>query len=131
YVMMFNVFKTWGLPTAVSIAEVASISGLTVIGSGGIRSGIDVAKAIALGADIVGIAQPFLYHVVNNTVDDFVNSVLMQLKIVMLLTNSRAINDLKKAPVVIIGKLASWICARTLKLRNPNAYISCCTQCNM
>ncbi|MEM4788607.1 MAG: type 2 isopentenyl-diphosphate Delta-isomerase [Ignisphaera sp.] len=131
YITTFEPFRTWGLETAISIVEAASVNGLTIIGSGGIRSGIDVAKSIALGADIIGIAQPFLYHVVNNTISDFVNSILMQLKTAMLLTNSKTINDLKKAPIVILGKLASWICARTLKLRNPNAYISCYTQCSM
>lgn len=125
HIQTFDVFRYWGLPTAISIAEVASIEDVIVIGSGGIRSGIDIAKAIALGADIVGIAQPFLHHVINNTVDRFVTTLLTQLKVVMLLTNSRTIKDLKKSKIVILRTLASWICARKLRLRNVNAYISC------
>lgn len=128
---IFNIFRFWGLPTAISIAEASSVNGLTIIGSGGIRNGLDVAKAIALGADIAGMAQPFVQHVVNKTVHSFVQMVLTQLKTVMMLTRSKSVDDLRRAPMVIINKLASWICARKLKLRNPNTYISCCNHCIM
>lgn len=121
----FTVFKNWGIPTAISIAEAASVDNVLVIGSGGIRTGVDVAKAISLGSDIIGIAQPFLLHVLNNTVDDYVNSFLTQLKMCMILTNSRNVQEMKNAKTVILGKLAEWICARRLKLRNKHIYISC------
>ena len=54
-------FADWGIPTAESLTEVRSaLPGLPLIASGGLRNGMDLAKVLALGADLGGIAGPFL-----------------------------------------------------------------------
>lgn len=54
-------FRRWGIPTAESIRMAQQgAPGITLIASGGIRTGVDAAKAIALGTDAVSIASPFL-----------------------------------------------------------------------
>jgi isopentenyl-diphosphate delta-isomerase len=54
-------FVDWGIPTAQAILNVRKAApDLAVIASGGLRSGVDIAKCIALGATLGGMASPFL-----------------------------------------------------------------------
>jgi isopentenyl-diphosphate delta-isomerase len=54
-------FRNWGIPTATALLQIREVNlGLPLIASGGIRSGIEMAKCIALGADLCGIAGPLL-----------------------------------------------------------------------
>lgn len=54
-------FADWGIPTADCITQVRAVAPtIPLIASGGLRNGLDIAKAIALGADLAGLAMPFL-----------------------------------------------------------------------
>ena len=90
-------FSQWGIPTAESIAECNKIKGLTIIGSGGIRTGIDVAKAIVLGADIVGMALPLLKLATESpkAVEEKIISLAQELKITMFCLGVKNIKEMK------------------------------------
>ena len=96
---MGDLFAEWGIPTPLSINNISKVEGLTVIGSGGIRSGLDVAKAIALGADMAGLASPFLRPAMDSatSVIKTIDHITHTLKIAMFCTGSRDINGLKRA----------------------------------
>lgn len=91
-----EIFAGWGVPTPDSIRRLAAIDGLTVIGSGGVRSGLDVAKAIALGASLVGLAQPFLQPATESAdaVYAKIGRILRELKITMFCLGARTLEDL-------------------------------------
>ncbi len=111
-------FAEWGIPTVVSLIEVRSGVDVPVIASGGVRSGVDCAKAIALGADLVGIALPAL-RAVGRGVDAlraYLDVLIEQLQGAMFLTASRSLRDLKRAEVVITGRVKEWLQMRGINI---------------
>jgi isopentenyl-diphosphate Delta-isomerase len=101
----------WGIPTAASVAYCAS-AGLVTIATGGIRSGLDVARAIALGASAAGIARTVFQAFVNEGEDGvlrYLDAVERELAAVMLLTGSGRLADLRRAPRIITGELRDWL----------------------
>jgi len=104
-------FEEWGIPTAVSIAQCRGI--LPLIGSGGIRDGIDAAKCIALGCEISGAARPFL--IAKNPLS-LMREWEMQLRTVMFLTGSKNIPSLKHVPLSITGRTADTLSSMGLSV---------------
>jgi isopentenyl-diphosphate Delta-isomerase len=94
-----EIFAGWGIPTPISIQQVASVGGLTVIASGGIRNGIDVAKALAMGADLVGMAFPFLQAATESPerVVEKVQRIVLELQICMFCLGVRTVAELRAA----------------------------------
>ncbi|MCQ2738235.1 MAG: type 2 isopentenyl-diphosphate Delta-isomerase [archaeon] len=109
-----ELFWDWGIPTAVSTAEVVNSVNIPVISSGGIRSGLDAAKAIALGADAVGMALPALQSAYKGQeelvklVDRFNES----LKIAMFLVGAHNLEELKNSNLIIKGETKDWLESR-------------------
>ena len=95
-------FADWGLPTPESIRQLAAVPGVQVIGSGGIRSGVDAAKALALGADIAGMAFPFLEAANRSTaaVVDRIARTAFELRTCMFCTGAADLAALRRVPLV-------------------------------
>ena len=96
-----ELFAGWGIATPDSIRQLRRIDGVTIIGSGGLRSGVDVAKALALGADLAGVAQPFLEAAIDSAerVAQRIDRIVRELKIAMFCLSSRTVPDLKSVPI--------------------------------
>jgi isopentenyl-diphosphate delta-isomerase len=107
-------FADWGLPTACSIVSARRIlsAGTCLIGSGGIQSGLDCARAIALGADIAGFARPILLAFMENNTEGasaYIERIIYELKTAMLLTGSKNIQALQNTPRIYTGRLRKWL----------------------
>ncbi|MDD5111010.1 MAG: type 2 isopentenyl-diphosphate Delta-isomerase [Candidatus Altiarchaeota archaeon] len=90
-------FAGFGVPTADAIREVARLK-KPLIGSGGIRTGIDAAKAIALGADVVGVSLPVLKAWSAGSRDGvrgFLDSFTFELKVAMFLAGAADVRSLR------------------------------------
>ena len=103
-------FKNWGIPTAASLIE-AQV-GLPVIATGGVRTGLDMAKAITLGADVCGIALPFLrilHEKGEEGVAEYIDALKADFIRAMFLTGSGTVTALKRASYTVSGKLLNWL----------------------
>ncbi|MCC6617161.1 MAG: type 2 isopentenyl-diphosphate Delta-isomerase [Anaerolineae bacterium] len=96
-------FADWGIPTADAVQyAVSGAPGLPVFASGGLRDGIDIAKSIALGATLGGIAGPFLKAADHSTeaVSEFIDELTRQIRIAMLCSGARNIAELQQTPLI-------------------------------
>ena len=106
-----EVFWDWGIPTAVSLVEVSQSVNIPIIASGGIRSGVEMAKALALGASLTSISKPVLEAAVKGVKETKRELLLLieELKNSMFLVGADTVQALKEKPVVITGKTAEWL----------------------
>ncbi len=93
-----HLFRDWGIPTPLSVLETADVcrdTGMVVIATGGVRTGLDVARAIALGADAAGMAAAFL----DDDPDEVFETATRALKTAMFLTGCRTLDELREVDV--------------------------------
>jgi isopentenyl-diphosphate Delta-isomerase len=94
-------FAAWGIPTAESVLQVAAAApGIPLIASGGIRDGVEAAKALALGATVVGLAQPLLRPATESAaaVVATLERFILELRTAMFCTGARDIQALRRTP---------------------------------
>lgn len=116
---MGDLFWDWGIPTAVSTVEVSQSVKIPIISSGGIRNGLHMAKALALGAETVGIALPLLkdaykgHKIVISKLERYMD----ELKIAMYLVGASNLNELRNCDLIIQGKTREWLTQRGIETR--------------
>ncbi len=99
----------WGIPTVESTIECNVLPfSIPIIATGGIRNGIDIAKSMALGAELCSAALPFLKPALKNANADKVIEKIKEmgeeLKVAMFLTGCKTVAELKEEEVIITGK---------------------------
>jgi isopentenyl-diphosphate delta-isomerase len=95
-------FANWGIPTEEALVQVRhALPDMPLVASGGIRTGLDFAKAIALGADVAALGQPLLESALDSSgrVVEVLRAVIYELKVAMLCVGAPNLAALKKAPL--------------------------------
>ena len=98
-----NTFADWGLPTAECVTAVRAIAPqIPLIASGGLRNGLEAAKAIALGADLAGMALPFLQaaNVSEAALHELVEILLAELTTAMFCTGCASLEELRSPGIL-------------------------------
>lgn len=111
-----QLFREWGIPTAASVIMTRAAGMETIIATGGIETGLDVARSIMLGASAAGIARMVLKaleHGGKPEVVELLDRVEAELRTTMLLVGARDIDSLRRAPRMLSAPLAEWAALAT------------------
>ncbi len=116
--LLGELFWDFGIPTVASIVECSR--SLPVIGTGGIRTGLDIAKSIAVGADVASAALPFVGPAMNgkDKVVNVLTSMLNELKVTMFLCGCGNIDKLRTTPAVITGWTLEYLTQRGFDVKD-------------
>jgi isopentenyl-diphosphate delta-isomerase len=112
-------FWDWGIPTVASLIETTQRVHIPVIASGGIRSGTDMAKALALGASLTGVAYPILGPAVHGAeaVEKKLRFFIEGLRNAMFLVGADSVQRLQNVSVIVTGKMLDWLTMRGFDLQ--------------
>jgi isopentenyl-diphosphate delta-isomerase len=106
-----HTFWDWGIPTAASLGQLSGLN-LGACATGGMKNGLMIAKAVSMGASCGGMARAFLQAYAQGGIERLeqrIEQVLAEIKISMLLTGARNIQELQSKPLVIAPELLRWI----------------------
>lgn len=103
-------YRDWGIATPISLIE-ASVADLPLIATGGVRSGLDIARALALGASLVGLAFPFLKAANESfeAVCEVLDGLILELQVAMQLSGAVNIAAMRQVDVVVTGETYHWL----------------------
>jgi isopentenyl-diphosphate delta-isomerase len=103
-------FRDWGIPTAASVAQLADLP-LEIVATGGVASGLDVAKALVLGATVGGVARPLLQAQAEGqgALHQAIAGILAELRVALLLSGVGSPRESRTAGVVLGERLRRWV----------------------
>ncbi len=106
-------FRDWGIATPIAVVE-AGAARIPLISTGGVRNGLDVARALTLGASVVGMGFPFLKAASESyeKVCELLEVVIAELKVAMQLSGAASIARLRASDVVVTGATREWLALR-------------------
>jgi len=103
--------REWGIPTAASLIFARRLR-LRAVASGGIRDGADAVRALALGAELVGLALPFLRAYTSGgagALAETASRLTESMRALMLLTGAQNVGVLRSIPRVLGASLRNWV----------------------
>jgi isopentenyl-diphosphate delta-isomerase len=97
-----ELFADWGIPTPAAIRQLRDVPEVQIVASGGVRNGVDAAKALAMGADLVGMAYPFLEPATRSAdaVQAKIERTVQELRICMFCLGCETFEELRRVPLV-------------------------------
>lgn len=105
----------WGAKTSIALLEALFVFRGDVIASGGIRTAMDVVKALAVGASAVGMAGAMLRVLQEEGIEvliQTIHSLHDELKLMMTALGASSVEKLRNSPVVIMGETREWCTVR-------------------
>jgi isopentenyl-diphosphate delta-isomerase len=103
-------YRDWGIPTPIAIIEAAAAQ-LPLISTGGVRNGLDAARALALGATLVGMGFPFLKAASESyeRVCELLEGTVAEMRVAMQLSGAASIAQLREVDIVVTGATSEWL----------------------
>src|SRR5712691_591082 len=103
-------YRDWGIATPIAVVE-AGVARLPLIATGGVRSGLDMARALALGATLVGMGFPFLKAASESyeKVCELLEMVVAEMKVAMQLSGANRIEQMRQVDIVVTGETGNWL----------------------